>query len=350
MTVALCLGALPLGRADAQVRREFSELHMGVEVRIVLYAPDDPRARSAARAAFARIAELEDIMSDYRPESEVRRLERRPAEWVPVSEELFHVLARGLQVAEATDGAFDPTVGPLVALWREARRRGRLPHARALDSARALVGWRHVSLDSAGRRVRLATAGMRLDLGGIAKGDIAQRALEAMRLHGVTSALVEAGGDIAVGDAPPGERGWRIDTPAADSLVRVRAAALVSAAIATSGPGSQFVEIAGRRYSHVVDPRTGLGLTSANQATVIAPEGALADALATALTVLDAEAGARVVSRYDDVWASVTRDAVRRAKPYSARSAVLGSAFAARSAGDALAASATSSIAAPTKP
>lgn len=290
---------------DAQARREFRELHMGVEVRIVLYAPDDERAREAARAAFARMAELEDIMSDYRPESELRRLERRPRDWVPVSEELFEVLARAVEIAEVTDGAFDPTVGPLVALWREARRIGRLPDARMLDSARALVGWRRLVLRVGGRDVLLERPGMRLDLGGIAKGYIVERALAELRKRGVSSALVEAGGDIAVGDAPPGQQGWRIDAPTADSLVQARASALTNAVIATSGPGSQFVEIEGKRYSHVVDPRTGLGLTNANYATVIAPDGALADALATALTALGPERVARLLSRYPGVTASV---------------------------------------------
>lgn len=116
--VALGMWATSIGRLDAQVRHEFSELHMGLEVRIVLYAPDADRARTAARAAFVRIAELEDIMSDFRPKSEMRLLERRVGEWVPVSEDLFRVLARAVEIAAATDGAFDPTVGPLVALWR----------------------------------------------------------------------------------------------------------------------------------------------------------------------------------------------------------------------------------------
>ncbi|MEX2154980.1 MAG: FAD:protein FMN transferase [Gemmatimonadaceae bacterium] len=298
MTVTLALAAV---RLEAQTRHEFRELHMGVEVRIVLYAPDDSAARGAARAAFSRIAELEDIMSDYRPESELRRIERRPSEWVKVSEELFQVLARAVEVADATDGAFDPTVGPLVALWREARRLNRLPAARALDSARAVVGWRRVALDTAGRRVRLAVPGMRLDLGGIAKGDIIQRAADGLRARGVASSLIEAGGDIVVGEPPPTHRGWPI---AAQDSVMV----LSNAAISTSGPSIQFVEIDGTRYSHIVDPRTGLGLTSARHATVIAAHGALADALATALTLLSSEARRVLLARYPTVRAMTSDD------------------------------------------
>ena len=258
---------------------------MGVETRIVLYASDANAAR-AARAAFARIAALEDIMSDWRSSSEVRRLDQRPGRWVPVSRPLFDVLSRAVAIARATDGAFDPTVGPVVALWRESRARGRLPDARALDSARTRVGWRLISLDSAHRRARLASPGMRIDLGGIAKGWILQDALTELARHGVTRALIEAGGDLVVGDAPPGRDGWCVATPGADSSLSARAAAITHAAVATSGAESQFVEIDGVRYSHVVDPRTGLGLTNGLTATVIAPHGASADALATALTLL----------------------------------------------------------------
>ncbi len=277
---------------------------MGVETRIVLYA-SDATAAAAARAAFARIAALEDIMSDWRPTSEARRLEQRPGEWVRVSRSLFDVLARAVAIARATDGAFDPTVGPMVALWRDARTRGRLPDARALDSARTRVGWRRITLDSTQRRVRLTTAGMRVDLGGIAKGWILQDALAELSRHGVTRALIEAGGDLVVGDAPPGRRGWCIAVPGVDSSLSARAAAITHAAVATSGAESQFVEIDGVRYSHVVDPRTGLGLTNGLTATVIAPHGASADALATALTVLGTREAQRVLARFTKTFASV---------------------------------------------
>ena len=279
---------------------------MGVATRLVLYARDDATARAAARAAFARIAALEDKMSDWRPESESRRLERRAGAWVPVSRELFAVLARAVEVARASDGAFDPTVGPLVAVWREARRTRRLPAPATLDSARARVGWRKLALDPARRRVRLDAPGMRLDLGGVAKGWILDDALGVLRARGVTRALLEAGGDIVVGDAPPGRAGWEIDTPGASAEVARRAGALVRGAVATSGPAAQLVEIDGVRYSHVVDPRTGVPLTSARQATVVARAGATADALATALTVLDPRAGEALLARFPGVIASVT--------------------------------------------
>jgi FAD:protein FMN transferase len=291
--------------ATAQdTRREYVELHMGVAVRMVLYAPDDARARGAARAAYARIAELEDVMSDYRAESEVRRLAARPGVAVPVSDDLFAVLAHALELWRRSDGAFDPTVGPFVELWRAARRTGRLPRRAELDSAAARVGSGKVHLDSVARTVRLDVPGMRLDLGGIAKGYILDRALAVLRQEGVTRALLEAGGDIVVGDAPPGPGGagggWRIAIPGGDTT-------LANRAVSTSGDSEQFVIIGGVRYSHVIDPRTGMGLMSRREATVVAPDGVTADGLATALTLLDDAQGARLLRSFPQVAARVRR-------------------------------------------
>jgi thiamine biosynthesis lipoprotein len=278
---------------------------MGMPVRIRLYGPGEERARVVATAAFSRVAELDRMMSDYRPESELRRIS---GSWTVVSPDLFAVLERASEIAEATRGAFDPSVGPLVALWRESRAKRRLPEPSALAGGLATVGWKHVELDRSRRAVRLARPGMRLDLGGIAKGYILQEALRAMAGLGVTRALVEAGGDIVVGDAPQGRDGWRIevDDGGAEAFV-ARAARLVNAALATSGPAIQFVEIAGVRYSHVIDPRTGRGLTNRVTARVIAADGATADALATALTVLDAGEAPGVLARFPGVLTDVVR-------------------------------------------
>ena len=283
-----------------EVRREYAELHMGVAVRLVLYAPNDSAARAAARAAYDMIAKLEDIMSDYRSQSEVRRLTENPGAAVPVSEDLFAVLSRALDLSRRSNGAFDPTVGPFVELWRRARAQGRLPARAALDSAAPRVGWRKIELDSATRTARLHASGMRLDLGGIAKGYILDRALEELRRHGVARALIQAGGDIVVGDAPPALPGWHVEAPENDFT-------LANSALAVSGDTEQFVIVDGVRYSHVVDPRTGRGLTTRRRAVVIAPDGITADGLATALVVLDDTAGAVLLRQYPGVSADVRR-------------------------------------------
>ncbi len=281
-------------------RYEFTELHMGMAVRMVLHAPGESAARRVARAGFDRIARLEDVFSDYRSGSELRQLAvRPPGDWGPVSPELMRVLGVALRVAEASDGAFDPTVGPLVGLWRESRRSSRLPDPAELARARGLVDWRQLEVDSARGQVRLALAGTQLDLGGVAKGYILGDALAELRRHGVTAALLEAGGDIVVGDPPPGRAGWDI---AVDGMPP---GPLSNTAIATSGTGEQFLEIGGVRYAHIVDPRTGLGLTTPRQASVIGPDPATADALATALTVLGPAAKDRLLVAFPGYRASV---------------------------------------------
>src|SRR5437764_14222680 len=299
VSLALTVATLWARPAPAQdVRRQYAELHMGMAVRIVVYAADDATARRAARAAYARIAELEDVMSDYRPESEVRRLAARAGEPVRVSDDLFVVLARAVDLWRRSEGAFDVTVGPFVELWRTARRTGALPPRAALDSAARRVGSDKVHLDSVARTVRLDTPGMRIDLGGIAKGYILDRALDALRAQGVTRALLEAGGDIVLGDVPPGRRGWRIALPEGDTI-------LANHPVSTSGDTEQFVIIGGVRYSHVIDPRTGKGLTSRREATVVAPDGVTADGLATALTLVDDARGARLLQSFPQAVARV---------------------------------------------
>jgi thiamine biosynthesis lipoprotein len=286
-------------------RFEYRQVQMGIVARLVLYAPDEVAARDAASAAFARVALLDSIMSDYRPESELMRLAASSGgPPVPVSAELFEVVSRAQSLSRASDGSFDITVGPLVRLWREARRTGALPTEAAQDDALSRVGWRHVHLDPVARSIRLDRPEMLLDLGGIAKGYAAQEAVRTLAEHGMTRALVEMGGDIVAGDPPPGERGWRVaidhpgDAPASILLAH--------AALSTSGDTEQFVEIGGVRYSHVVDPATGLGLRNRTAATVLAADGATADALSTLLTVLEPAHGRAVLaSLYPGVTAWV---------------------------------------------
>jgi thiamine biosynthesis lipoprotein len=207
------------------------------------------------------------------------------------------VLERAQKLARRTSGAFDVTVGPYVALWRQARRTRILPPPAELRRTRASVGWRKVRLDPKQRTVHLLVPGMRLDLGGIAKGYAGDEAIATLRKNGITRALVEAGGDIVVSGPPPGQKGWRVELQNPSSVRRSqpRTLSLAHMAISTSGDTEQFVEIDGRRYSHVVDPRTGLGLTHRLMATVVARDGITADSLSTAVTVLGSQRGEALV-------------------------------------------------------
>lgn len=279
-------------------RFEYTQRLMGVEARVVLWAPSEERALLAATAAFGRMRELEGALSDWRDDSELSRLVAQAGgPPVPVGADLFSVLSLAQELAWETEGAFDPTVGPLVALWREARAAGRLPDEDALAGARRRTGWERLELDPSARTARLA-AGTRLDLGGIGKGFACDRALDTLAEHGVPRALVEIGGDLALGAPPPNRDGWVIAVGCDDGATPL---VLAEVGVATSGDSEQFVEVDGVRYSHVLDPRTGRGVTDGGCVTVVASDGATADALASALSVLGARGEGRITASRPEV-------------------------------------------------
>jgi len=284
--------------ADGLARYEFQSPLMGTTFHIVLYCDDATRAQVAADEAFRRAEVLNGLLSDYDDQSEVRRLcDSAPhAGPVAVSPELWTVLACAIEVSRQSKGAFDVTVGPLVRLWRQARRTERLPSQERLREARASVGWRLVEMHPKTQAVRLPLAGMRIDLGGIAKGYAADACLETLRAHGIDRALVDAGGDVVAGEAPPGSEGWRIAVASMDSAT-TGYLILRHGAVATSGDTWQFVEIQGLRYSHLVNPRTGMAVTQRRLVNVAAPTGMLADAWASALSVLGPGAPLNMLSR-----------------------------------------------------
>jgi thiamine biosynthesis lipoprotein len=280
-------------------RFSFQEPHMGTLFRVVVYARDEASAKAAAKEAFARCAQLNAIMSDYLSTSELTRLcAKAGGPPVKVSDELFAVLSRSQQVARDSGGAFDVTVGPVVRLWREARKTRRMPAPEKLKAARALVGYENVELDEKARTVRLLKPGMQLDLGGIGKGYAADEMLKVLARHGLKSAMVVAGGDVTVGDAPPGKNGWVVAIAPIDAKKEgPRYLTLANAAVSTSGDAEQYVEIGGVRYSHIVDPRTGIGLVGRMSATVVAPDGITADSLTKVVAILGPEKGFPVLEK-----------------------------------------------------
>lgn len=270
--------------ASGLTRWHATRVCMGVQARVVLYAPDEATAQRGLEAAYAEIGRLESLLSDYRPASELSRVSAAAGsgEWVAVSADTERVLRLGQRFAAETNGAFDMTAGAAVDLWRAARREGKVPSAEAVARAAGLVDWR--ALEVKAGAARLPRAGMRLDPGGIAKGDAAERAVKAVKRAGIPCVLVALAGDVAAGDAPPGEAAWRVDVRVDGKKVGL--VRLVNACVSTSGDTEQFIEAEGVRYSHVIDPRTGWGVQHRHAATVVAFEGAAADALATALTVM----------------------------------------------------------------
>ena len=279
-------------------RFEFDETHMASPFHIVLYSTDPATARRASRAAYDRIADLNKILSDYDPESELSRLGRSAGGTpVPVSADLFEVLRRSREIYERSGGAFDVTIAPVGRLWRRARRDHKLPDPARLAEARPLVGSDKMLLDPKARTVQLTKAGMRLDVGGIAKGYAAQAALDVLKKQGITRALVGGAGDIVVGDPPPGARGWKVAIAPVEPGKGgpTRMLLLSNAAVSTAGDAERYVIIDGHRYSHIINPSTGLGVEDRASVTVVARDGGTADALETTVYILGPERGLKLV-------------------------------------------------------
>jgi FAD:protein FMN transferase len=316
------IGASPEGLE----RFEFSRAAFGTQVRVVVHAPDEGRAVEAVRAAFGRIEQLDWALSDWREDGALGRLAREAGgERVELPRDLARCLMAAMPVAVLSKGAFDPTAAPLTHLWRQAREEGSWPSPEAVAAARGLVGHGglelHARLDlghvrregkpagdgSGGTSPtdpadsasgRLARPGMSLDLGGVAKGYAADELLAVLVEHGLERSLVDIGGDLALGAPPPDAAGWRVRAghgPGARELE------LAHVGVATSGPQEQHLDRHGRRWSHLIDPRTGYGVSDGRTLTAIAPRAALADALASAAAVLSPAEAEALAARFEGV-------------------------------------------------
>lgn len=277
---------------------------MGTQFNLILYASDSLTASRANRAVSARMDTLNQVMSDYLDGSEINRLSATAGsgQWVPVSNDLFAVLQKAQTIARLSNGRFDPTVGPLSLLWRRAVRRKEFPTAKQRRQAHRAVGYRFMDLDSSTHRVRLQRAGMRLDVGGIGQGFAVDEALTVLRQMGIQSALIDIGGDILAGAAPPNRSGWRVSIGSGTLQDRDTTTILLKqAAITTSGDTYRFLEYQGKRYSHIMDPRSGLGLRHFVRATVWAPEGYQADALTKVFSVAGMRKSQRLIKRFPGV-------------------------------------------------
>jgi FAD:protein FMN transferase len=298
------------GEAGGPMRYSFSEPQMGAPWRITLYAADETAANRAAKAAYARVAELNRVLSDYDAESELSRLSATAGtgKAVPVTDDLWHVLQFSQQLSQASDGAFDVTVGPLTKLWRRSRRQKEMPRPESLAAAREASGFRHLRLDAERRTAELLKPRMRLDAGGIGMGYAVDEALKVLKQEGIKSAMIDASGDIGTLDAPPGERGWKIGiAPLSGEGPPSRYVWLANMALTNSGDAFQAVELEGKRYSHIVDPHTGLGLTNRSSVTVIARDCTTADSYATAVSVLGPEAAVKLIQATPEASAFIVR-------------------------------------------
>ena len=279
---------------------------MGTFARVIAVAADSNTAKACIEAAFAEITKVDELMSDYKDESEISELNRDGFKTaVKVSKSTYEVLEKSIEFSERTGGAFDVTVGPLVDLWRSAQDADTLPTDAELQQARSKVGYELLYLDANEMTVRFAADGMRVDLGGIAKGYAIDKAVEAMQKGGALGGMVEIGGDIRCFGAPPqGQSRWRIglqdarkiDESTSDGKLLL-VLELTDAAVATSGNYQRFAVIEGKTFSHILDAKTGYSSEELTSATVITENATEADALATAVSVMGAEAGLALIEK-----------------------------------------------------
>jgi thiamine biosynthesis lipoprotein len=288
--------------AQDQKKYIFERPEMGSPFTITLYSTDSMAAAGAAATAFRRADTLNGLLSDYIDSSEINRLSTTSGQgrFITVSPPLFTILQYSLEASRLSGGSYDITIGPVVRLWRTARKTKVFPHADSLRTALQRTGYRYVHLDTLHHSVWLERPGMRLDVGGLGKGFVAQAALDFLRKSGFPAAMVNAGGKIVIGQSPPDRQGWviGINAPGEKEQLMPDLLLLKNMAVATSGDIYQYVEFNGRRYSHIVNPRTGIGLTRRRNVTAIAGDGTTADWLATACSILSLRKSLRLIRHF----------------------------------------------------
>ena len=273
---AVWLGAASQGGSQRELLRlEKSADAMGSTYTVQLYGYDRVKMEAAADAAFDEVRQLDDLLSNYKPDSEWSQVNQRAAEGpVKVSPELFRLLSDCMEFSRQSDGAFDITVGPLMKIWGFYKGTGHLPHRPEILAAMSKVGYRHVHLDPAARTVRFDRAGVELDPGGIGKGYAVDRMVDVLRQNGVEDALVAGSASSIYGmGAPPTEpRGWRVEIKDPKHTNRTVAEAfLKDLSMSTSGSYEKFFRAEGRVYAHIMDPRTGYPARGSLSVSVMAP-------------------------------------------------------------------------------
>ena len=271
-------------------RYTFAQQKMGSPFHLVIFCGDSSKATQLANASFLLIDSLNNIFSDYLPQSELNRLCATSGKdsFVAVSDPFFEMFLLAEEAWKNTKGSFDITIGPLSKVWRKARREKFFPHPDTIQKAKEKVDWKNVVIDKKTHRIKLVQKNMQLDLGGIAAGYIAQKIADFLTTQNVPSALVDASGDIVCTNAPPGKKAWTIgiNQPGEANKLLEKNIEINNCSVSTSGDVFQYIEHEGKKYSHIVDPKTGYGTTFQRNVTIIAPDGTTADWLATACSIL----------------------------------------------------------------
>jgi len=285
---------------------------MGTLADVKVVAEDSAAAQKSITAAFEQFEEVERLMSYHDPNSQINQINRDAFRYpVKVDESIFKVLEEAVKFSRLSDSAFDITVAPLIDLWNAAEEADKLPTQEEIDAAKAKVGSDNLILDPSHKTVRFAVEGMKLDLGGIAKGYAIDKAIEAIQEAGAFGAMVDVGGDIRVFGTPPrNKKFWSIgmqDPKDTSDVVGPGVYLLVlnvnDAAVTTSGDYRRYVSIQGQQFSHIIDTATGESAIDLTSVTIITHTAMKADALATAVTVLGIEKGLKLVESLADAEA-----------------------------------------------
>jgi thiamine biosynthesis lipoprotein len=283
---------------------KFTEKCMGTDFTILIDHKNFNFAKKVASGAFKKANQLNKIFSDYDSSSENSRLFEKSGNgtFQKVSDEFYRVLTASQILARETNGAFDITVGPYSRLWRIARFRKSLPDQQSILLTGKRVGWQNIIINSETKQVKLAVKNMVLDFGGIAKGYAADVILNFLKSQNANRVLIDAGGDLLLGAPPANKFGWDIKI-GGKKHSELPTLSLSNIAVATSGDFEQFVTLGGKKYSHLIDPKTGIGLTNRAQVTVIAPSAIEADSLASASLVLGSRNGIKFLNTKKNVSA-----------------------------------------------
>ncbi len=267
----------------------FTETKMGSPFNLIFVATDSLKARGIAQDCFNLIDSLSQIFSDYDSTSEVSKINANaglsPIQMTPA---MYNLVLLSQEAYIKSHGAYDISIGPLSLVWRKARKKKEFPPDSVVDATRKLVGLNQVKINKLSRTIYLPKKGMRLDFGGIAKGYIGQWIVDYLKNRGVMEALADAGGDIAMSNAPLNSKGWLVgvNVPETTDDLLSKKLQLANISVATSGDVYQFIVKNGIKYSHIINPKTGYGVSSLRNVTVIAPLGGTADWLATACSIL----------------------------------------------------------------
>ncbi len=275
-SAVLCTVAAPADANPTVLRLEDNLDSMGTVYSVVVYGKDRYKLQAAVELAFEEVRRIDQALSNYRPDSELSRLNQNAAvRPFRVSKELFDLLSACLGYSQASEGAFDISVGPLMKVWGFYKGSGHFPHRAEIRGAMANVGYRNIVLDAGTQTVSYRRAGVEIDPGGIGKGYAVDRMVAILRANGIESGLITAGSSSIYGiGAPPTEpRGWKVAIKHPKEPGRsVEEVFLKDMSMSTSGNYEKFFRVAGKVYSHIMDPRTGYPAPGMLQVSVVTPK------------------------------------------------------------------------------